>query len=195
MIIELKQTIEIILIIVFAIWILSEVFNINALRLANEYGIANTAVGIWLLYCIHDGKVVCELVGQDNFIEEIEECRLCNSIQDELEYWKVWEKEKYDNLSTKLDLLKSFAPVSLISLIAGYLIEHSEEVEIEWNAYLIIFVIIIGWFIFEIVNTYEKMKMRRKMLTKLEQKQISIRDKEDTHKETFLYEEPYVKIK
>lgn len=177
--VEIKKIIVLLGVFGFLFCVLEICFDISVYSIIKEKDLYRVIMGILLCYYVHDGKKAFQRLREDDFLDNIEKHRLCNDIKKEVEYWKEGEEEICEQLMLKFDVLKAMAPISLIPVIAGYFLEHSEEIELNLNVYIIIFVIILGSYFVTVIDTYAKLKDRKRMISKMKRKIIKIEDEEN----------------
>ena len=124
-------------------------FDINIYSIVLKYNLSRVVFGIMITYYVNRGRKIY------NRLQE--EYALDCATSSKLESYKISIEVVQNNLIVKIDLLKAFAPISLISVIASYFLGNNEQIDVDWNMYLIIFMIIIGIYIILVIDTYSKL--------------------------------------
>lgn len=93
----------------------------------------------------------------DDFLYDIEEGKYAYSpTQLEYENLIIDYKKSMELVSEKLSIIKSLTPISIVTVIAGYVLK-GEDIVVNWNGCTIIFVLIIILFIWSLYDNYKKL--------------------------------------
>jgi hypothetical protein len=78
----------------------------------------------------------------------------------------------------KLGILKSLTPISLLPLIAGYILE-GKNIEVNWNWYTIAFFTILVLYLYNLWKCYKNMKFWKLQMVEIQNELRDIQCKED----------------
>lgn len=140
------------------ITILDVTFSIDVLTLFNVERNGKLILGIWLVVNIVSGRRVYI---KRRFSHELNEI-MYGDYKEYAENVLLDEINRYSNLfmlqKEYLGILKNLTPVSLIPLVAGYIVEGKIP-GIDWNWYTIVFVAALLIYIFALWKCYDNMKI------------------------------------
>lgn len=154
---KLAESFVLILMTMCVITILNDAFSINVLSLINISQSWKIFVGIWLGISIVSGKKFYDKCWFRRNLNEIKygECKVYAEIimLDEINRYEA----QYMLQKEMLGILKNLTPVSLIPLVAGYILED-KDIKVDWNWYTIAFVVVLFVYFFALWKCYSNMK-------------------------------------
>lgn len=154
---KLAESFVLIFMTMCVITILNNAFSINVLSLINISQSWKIFVGIWLGISIVSGKRFydkCRFRGNLHEIRYGEYKAYAEIIMlDEINRYEA----EYMLQTEMLGILKNLTPVSLIPLVAGYILE-GKDIKVDWNWYTIAFVMFLFVYFFALWKCYSNMK-------------------------------------
>ncbi len=154
--------------------LIQDSFNIDILDfIRNETW--KLIIGFWFIFHIKNGRSIYKYVNRELLLDEIEKGQN-PSLQFELMIKQY--QNNYDLELEKLGILKSLAPVSLVPLIAGFILENKK---ISLNAYTIIFFCILFLYIYELWKCYDTLRFWKSRKRKVEERIMNLKEKCAAH--------------
>lgn len=167
-----KKVIEVLfgtflLLIILVFW--NEIFPVNPFTLLKPALYWKILFGVWMITNIISGKkLYCEL----NFREYLREVRKGayqyttpeNILMGEMEHCNLI----YTLQTERLGILKSLTPISLIPLIAGYILK-GKNITVDWNWYTVVFFAMIIIYFYNVWKCYSDMKFWKKRAWKIQE--------------------------
>lgn len=182
---KLAESFVLIFMTVCVITILNNAFSIDVLKLINISQSWKSFVGIWLGICIVSGKRFydrCRFRGNLYEIKYGEYKAYAENIMlDEINRYEA----QYVLQTEKLGILKNLTPVSLIPLVAGYILE-GKDIKVDWNWYTIAFVVVLFVYFFALWKCYSNMKFFKLRVVEVQNKLRDVqykKEKESIEKE------------
>lgn len=184
-----KQLIEISILACFSGLVingLKEMFVVDILEMVSVWQYLKFVLTIILLKSFFEGKRLYNGIGYMNIIEKIKSGKSWykspeNGLIEEIKRSKL----NYTLEKEKLEILKNFAPVSLIPLIGGYVLE-GKNINLDWNVSTIFFVIILAVYICSVWKCYRNIKFWKENEWYVKNELRDLKYKEsDEYKEAF----------
>lgn len=173
-----KMIVEVILILLF-IFFVRWLLNINLITVLKIDAWWKIAVDVFVILHIYSIRKSYKKLAFYDFIDDVKSGKNLVSIPKHIFEYEIEKCNlNYEILKERLDVLKTLAPVSLIPLIAGYIIEHGENIKIEWNTYTIIFFVSLCLYIWSMFTCFSNMTLWKSRLLYLnkELKKIEMQD-------------------
>lgn len=166
--IEVQRLVEHIIVFGILFLILLLCFDININLIVLKYNLDKVVLGIIIIYYVSNARKTYRSLLEKQVLDE--------ATSNELERYKVGLEGILNNILVKIDLLKAFAPISLISAFVSYFLGNNELVEVNWNMYLIVFMTIIGIYIVWVIDTYSKLVKVREMCVEVEKRMVKLKE-------------------
>lgn len=166
--IEVQRLVEHIIVFGILFLILLLCFDINIYLIVLKYNLDKVVLGIIIIYYVSNARKTYRSLLEKQVLDE--------ATSNELERYKVGLEGILNNILVKIDLLKAFAPISLISAFVSYFLGNNELVEVNWNMYLIVFMTIIGIYIVWVIDTYSKLVKVREMCVEVEKRMVKLKE-------------------
>lgn len=157
---KLKQTIVQIITFIFLIVLLKESFNIDILNLLQFDKHWKILFAIWFALHIKSGKSLYSRLNFHDFLDNVSEGKYNSYTTPDKIYMNIIDEcqMNYELEFEKLSVLKSFAPVSLIPLLTGYVLEGN-NMEANWNWYTVAFFVILFIYFYKVWECYKYLKI------------------------------------
>lgn len=144
-------------VLVFCIFI-NESFSINIVRNSYVCQYWKIIFSIWIIKNILSGKKLYDKFSFSDFIQKVKrgEYRHAspeNIMLDIIDRYNF----NYTLQSERLGILKSLTPISLIPLIAGYILE-GKDIAVDWNWYTVAFFGILFLYFYQLWRCYKNMQ-------------------------------------
>lgn len=152
-----EKLIEQIIVFIVLCFIINMCIEINVINLLLEYGLIKIIIGGIAVYDLCYSYKVYGRLRFDDFLDDIEDGKYMYSpTQSEYENLIIDYKTSIELIKEKLGIIKSLTPISVITVIAGYVLE-GEDIVINWNGCTIVFVIFIILCIWAIYDNFKKL--------------------------------------
>lgn len=137
---------------------LNEAFSIDILVLLQLSQCWKFIFSIWIAKNICSGKKLYDWLNFNNFMQRVKEGEYKyatpeNIMMDIIDSYN----SNYILQNEKLGILKSLTPISLIPLIAGYILE-GKNITVNWNWYTVAFFAILFLYFYNLWKCYKNMK-------------------------------------
>ena len=156
-----KKLIEMLVMLLFT-WILilflNETFSIDLIKMIHLSKYWKLIFGIWVWLNIVSGKKLYDRLNFSDFIQKVKKgnYRYTSPENIMLEIIDRYNAN-YVLQVERLGILKSLTPISLIPLIAGYVIE-GKNIEIDWNWYTVVFFAILFIYFYNLWKCYKNIQ-------------------------------------
>jgi hypothetical protein len=150
---KLAEVLTVIVVIAVAIFLGNSIFAFSVLNLVDNEQIKQIFIicGAEFLLCeVKDGYALYKDLNYHFFILNLEienKLRDCNNLVDELTLRIKINKER-------LDLLKALSPISVVVLLVGFLIDRSKQSQLDYNYFVIILVVVLGYYFLQIYRSW-----------------------------------------
>lgn len=156
---EIVQMIVQIIIFVFLIILLKESFYIDILYLFQFNKYWKIFFTLWIVFHLKSAKSLYSRLEFHDFIDNVIDGKYSYTSPENIYLNSIDEYQmNYELEFEKLGILKSIAPVSLIPLIAGYVLE-GKNIIVNWNWYTVAIFIILFIYIYKLWKTYKYLKI------------------------------------
>lgn len=137
--------------------IINVCIEVSIIRFLVDYRLIKLLIGSVGIYDFRYGYKAYGRIRFDDFLDDIEDG----------EYAYFPTRQEYENLivdyqvsselvKEKLEIIKSLTPISIIPVIAGYVLK-GEDIVVNWNGCTIVFVLIIILFVWFLYDNYKKL--------------------------------------
>lgn len=155
---ELLQIIMQGIIALFLITFLKESFNIDLVRLLQIETYWKVIVGVWIVLHLKSGRKLYRNLNFFDFLDNVKSGKYYytspqNIFLDTIEKYKTY----YELEIEKIGVLKSLTPISLVPLLAGYVLE-GKDIIVNWNWYTIIFFTILFFYFYSVWKCYKNIR-------------------------------------
>ena len=168
--IGLKKLTEQIIVFVVLQFIISVCIDVSILHLLFEYSLLKLLVGSVAIYDLRYAYKAYGRLRFDDFLDDIEDGKYayCPTKQ-EYENLIIDYQASYDLIKEKLAIIKSLTPISVITVIAGYVLD-GEDMTINWHGRTIVFVLTIILFVWSLYDNYKKLCIIRHKFAEVEKR-------------------------
>lgn len=165
----LMQSVIVVILIIF-LW---ESFNIDLVSLIKIGVYWKLIIGFWIVLHLKAGRALYKKLNFYNFLDDVKRRKYYyttpqNIFLDIIERYKT----NYEFEIERLGILKSLTPVSLVPLLAGYILE-GKDVIVNWNWYTIIFFVILFFYFYNVWKCYRNTKFWKLQMLEI-QKELRI---------------------
>jgi len=113
---------------------------------------------IWIIKCFFSGKKLYEALNFFEFLRKVRDGEYRHTSPENI---MISEMERYNSNYTlqveRLGILKSLAPISLLPLIVGYVLE-GKNIVVDWNWYTVALFSILFIYFYNVWKCYSNMK-------------------------------------
>ena len=124
---------------------------------------------IWMIKNIFSGKDLYKELNFDDLLRKTREKKYNYTSPENIMVNKI---ERYNMSYTmqaeKLGILKSLTPISLLPLIAGYVLE-GKNISVDWNWYTVAFVSILFVYFYNVWKCYKNMELWKLRIEKVKE--------------------------
>lgn len=150
--------IQMVIIIILMIFVL-ESFNIDVLKLINLDKYLKIILGVWITLHLRTGVTLYQKLNFSDFVDEVKSGKYNyttpeNIFLDLINGYQI----NYEMELEKLGIFKAMAPVSLIPLLVGYILDGN-SIKIDWNWYTLIIVGSLFLYICALCRSYRNVKV------------------------------------
>ncbi len=166
--------------IVYSLFVfLKEGVSINVVELLQLSEWWKIIFGIWIMVHIISGKELYRKLRFSGFLKEVKNgdykyTNPVNVFMDIIERYNA----NYIIQTEKLGILKSLTPISLLPLIAGYILE-GKNIKVNWNWYTIAFFTILAFYLYNLWKCYKNIKFWRLRMVEIQRELRDFQIKED----------------
>lgn len=178
---EITQLMVQAIILIFLIIFLKEAFNIDVLYLVQFNRFWKLFIGIWIVFHIKSSKSLYNRLVFHDFLDNVRYGKYPYTSPENIYLNNLDEYQiNYELEFEKLGILKSLAPVSLIPLLAGYILE-GKSIAVSWNWYTVAFFSILFLYFYKLWKVYEYLKIWKwkKLQTQKELRILQYKEKEN----------------
>lgn len=138
-------------------FIINMCIEISIFHLLLEYRLIKVLIGSVVVYDLWYTHKAYGRLRYDDFLDDIENGKYAYCpTQLEYENLIIHYQMSVELIKEKLGIIKSLTPISVITVIAGYVLK-GEDIVVNWNGCTIIFVLIIILFIWSLYDNYKKL--------------------------------------
>ncbi len=176
---EVMQMIAFGFIVYFLMFFLNEAVSINVVELLKLSKWWKIIFGIWIIVHIISGKELYDKLNFNDFLREVKNGNHSYTTPVNI-FMNIIERynANYVIQAEKLGILKSLTPISLLPLIAGYILE-GKNIEVNWNWYTIAFFTILVLYLYNLWKCYKNMKFWKLQMVEIQNELRDIQCKED----------------
>ena len=141
-----------------ALWLIMLMYlQIDILDFLLKHSLVMISIIITVTLSIYRGYVAYRNIRFYDFLDEIEQNKYnYNPSQLEYENALVHCRISIEILTQKIDIVKSMAPISIISILAPHILE-GKNININWNLYTIVFATASAFAVFLLYNYLKKL--------------------------------------
>lgn len=164
---ELIQMLVEIIGVIMLMLFLKSAFEIDVIKLLKVSELWKVFLGIYAIFHIRSGHRSCKLLDQSDFLRKVKRGEYShttpeNIFQDLIDDYQT----NYEMAIEKLNILKAMAPVSLIPIIAGVVLQGNILV-INWNWYTVIFFGALLFYFFSIWKSFRNIRFWKNEKSKM----------------------------
>lgn len=165
-----KKLIEQITVFVVLYFIINVCMEISVFRLLDEHKLIKLLIGCIMIYDTRYGYKAYGRLRFDDFLDDIENGKYayCPTHQ-EYENLIIDYQASSELIKEKLGIIKSLTPISIITVIAGYVLK-GEDIVVNWSGCTIVFVLIIILFVWSLYDNYKKLCTIRRKCAEVEKR-------------------------
>lgn len=149
---------------VFAIMVLiliiflNETFSIDILVLLHISQYWKFIFSIWVVKNIYSGKKLYDWFNFNDFLQRVKDGKYRDTTPENI-MMDIIDRynSNYILQNEKLGILKSLTPISLIPLVAGYILE-GKNITVNWDWYTVVFFAILFLYFYYVWKCYKNMK-------------------------------------
>lgn len=167
--------------IVFAIMIfilivfLNEAFSIDIWGLLHVSEYWKIIFGIWIIKNICSGKKLYNWFNFNDFLQRVKKGIYGNTTPENIMMDLIDRyNSNYILQNEKLGILKSLTPISLIPLMAGYILE-GKNITVNWDWYTVAFFTILVLYFYNVWKCYKNMKFWKMLECQIQKELRNIR--------------------
>lgn len=147
---------------------LNDAFSIDMLSLLNAPQYWKIIFSVWVVGNIHSGMRLYDWLNYTDFLDEVKTGKYPYKSPEKIMLDMMDRyNAKYLLQTERLGILKSLTPISLIPLIAGYVLE-GKNVNVDWNWYTVAFFTILFLYFFNVWKCYKNMQFLKKRLIEIQ---------------------------
>lgn len=179
-----KRSIEMFLVLFMSLILvlfLNEIFSIDILNLLDVSRYGKIIFSIWLIKTIISEKKIYNELNFKEFLRKAKNGDYYtapeNILKGEIENYNF----RYTLLTEQLGILKSMTPISLLPVIAGYVLE-GKDISVNWDKYTIIFFVILFMYLYNIRRCYGNMKFWKMRIWEVQEELRDLQYKKENNK-------------
>lgn len=165
---KFTEMIVFLLIDLFLILFLTKIFYINITGLFHIFGCEKIVLGVWIIVNIFSGRRLYKKLYFNDFLRKVRRGKY-NYMSSKNIMLDIFDRcdANYTLQAERLGILKSLAPISLIPLFGGYILE-GKDIIINWNWYTMTFFAVLFIYFYNLWMCYKNMKLWKAQLLKVQ---------------------------
>lgn len=165
---KFTEMIVFLLIDLFLILFLTKIFYINITGLFYIFGCEKIVLGVWIIVNIFSGRRLYKELYFNDFLRKVRRGKY-NYMSSKNIMLDIFDRcdANYTLQAERLGILKSLAPISLIPLFGGYILE-GKDIIINWNWYTMTFFAVLFIYFYNLWMCYKNMKLWKAQLLKVQ---------------------------
>lgn len=172
---ELENVIQFLLIILMISLLSVYVFSVNLISIIVEYNLVGIIIGLIAWWIYNDILKEWNYINNIMAIEEADYVWL-------LKYKRFFEI-KYSNTKDRIDILKACLPLSLLPIVAGYIMDNDIEKIFEWDKCIFLFCGIVVYCLFYLSKLVRMKESINHYIMEVDWKMLTLQSKEASRKD------------
>lgn len=170
---------------IMLVWLLGKgIFGINIHKMDFFERYGKLIIGVYLIYVFCQMKKRHQNLDFSKFLDNVLEHKYSYLSSENILQLQMERLEDFAEVQkTKIDILKTLFPSTLIPLIVGYVLEN-KKVTVDWNMFTINFGFLVIFYFFQLWKSYKNLKTIKYRIYRIKENKMMLQElKKNTEKQ------------